>query len=80
MNSAELRNNFHHLIDNMKDDYMLSKFYEIMNFAYSKAGGNLWDGLSKDEQEELIRSDIESSHPDNLISHSEMLKKHKRWL
>ncbi len=80
MNTAELRNNFHHLIDSINNDNILSKFYAIMARTNEETDGKLWGRLTKDEQEELIRADIESSDPLNLISHSEIQKKHKKWL
>ncbi|MDQ3021167.1 MAG: hypothetical protein M3R36_11450 [Bacteroidota bacterium] len=39
--------------------------------------GNLWSQLTKEEQDELILSDIESEDENNLISHSEVLKKNR---
>lgn len=80
MNTLELRNNFHRLIDNMNNDSILSKFYLIMSRVYQEKDGKLWARLTPEEQEELIRADIESDNPANLLPHSEIQKKHKKWL
>ncbi|RPH29902.1 MAG: hypothetical protein EHM93_16630 [Bacteroidales bacterium] len=80
MNTIELRNNFHHLIDSINNDNILSKFYAIMARMNERADGKLWGRLTEEEQEELIRADIESNDPSNLISHTEIQKKHKKWL
>ena len=80
MNTIELRNNFHHLIDSISNDIILSKFYAIMARTSESADGKLWGRLSEKEQEELIRADIDSNDPSNLIPHSEIQKKHKKWL
>jgi len=80
MNTIELRNNFHHLIDNMNNDNLLSKFYSIMASMKDRTDGKLIGRLTEEEQEELLRADIESNDPANLISHIEIQKKHKKWL
>jgi len=80
MTTIELKNNFHHLIDSINNDNILSKFYAIMARTNERADGKLWGRLTEEEQEELIRADIESNDPSNLISHTEIQKKHKKWL
>jgi hypothetical protein len=42
--------------------------------------GKLWSRLTKDEQEELLIAIEESEKEENLLSHDEMMKKHKKWL
>lgn len=80
MNTIELRNNFHRLIDSINNDNILSKFYAIMARTKETSDGKLWGRLSDEEQDELIRADIESDDLSNLISHTEIQKKHKKWL
>jgi len=80
MNTIELKNNFHLLIDSINNDNILSKFYAIMARTKERSDGKLWGRLTEEEQEELIRADIESNDPSNLISHSEIQKKHNKWL
>jgi len=80
MNSIELRNNFHSLIDKIKNDALLMKFYEIMIKAKDNKEGELISCLTKEEYEELIISYQESKDESNLISHDEMKNKHSKWL
>jgi len=80
MNTFDLKSNFHHLIDSISNDNILLKFYSIMSRVSQEKDGKLWTRLTAEEQEELIQADIESKDPSNLISHSEIQKKHKRWL
>jgi hypothetical protein len=80
MDTIELRNNFHHLIDSISNDNVLSKFYSIMVKIREHQEGKLWARLSESEREELIKADIESDDPVNLIPHSEIEKKHNKWL
>lgn len=80
MNTIELKNNFHQLIDSINNDKILSKFYAVMARMSERTDEKLWGRLSPEEQEELIRADIESNDPANLIPHSEIQEKHKKWL
>jgi hypothetical protein len=79
MTTIELRNNFHHLIDSIDNEHLLLKFYDLMKNRTTSKEGNLWSHLTKEEQEELLSTFNESDSEDNLISHGEMMKKHKKW-
>jgi hypothetical protein len=80
MTTIELKSKFHKLIDNINNDNVLSKFYDILSRVKESVEGSLWDRLSPEEQDELILIEKDSHNPENLISHSEMIKKHKKWL
>ena len=80
MNTIELKNNFHQLIVSINNDNILSKFYAIMAKMKERTDGKLWARLSIEEQEELIRADIDSNDPVNLIPQTEIQKKHLKWL
>jgi len=80
MTSIELKTNFHKLIEGITDETLLLKFYDLMSKANEPGEGFLWTRLSKEEQEELLLIEKESYEPQNLISHAEMRKKHKKWL
>ena len=80
METAQLKSNFHQLIDSIDNERILSKFFGLMSKMKDSKDGKLWSRLSKEEQEELLLSDIESEDPDNLIEHSVVQKKHSKWL
>lgn len=80
MTTLELKSNFHHLIDNINDENILSKFYDLLSRAKDTKEGLLWNKLSQKEQEELTLIEKESSDPANLISNSDMQQKHTKWL
>lgn len=80
MNTAELKSNFHSLIDNFPSESVLAKFYALMVKAKVSGKGQLWNSLTLEQQEELITSDLESLDQNNLIANEEMKKKHKTWL
>ena len=80
METKELKRNFHRLIDSIDNERILSKFFGLMSRTRDSTDGKLWSRLTKEEQEELLLSDIESDDPKNLISHITIQKKHSKWL
>lgn len=80
MTTVELKSNFHQLIDKINNESMLIKFYEIMSTANVSHDGSLLKNLSTDEQQELIEIEKESHIIENLIDHSAMKSKYKKWL
>ncbi len=80
MTTLELKKNFHHLIDSIDNEQLLSKFYDILKSRNAVKDGDLWSRLTKQEQDELISAFNESEKEEYLISHDKMMKKHKKWL
>jgi hypothetical protein len=80
MNAIELKRNFHNLIDSIENESLLMSFYELMKNKTSTQDGKLWDRLSVEEQEILLRTIDTIENSNDVISHSEMKKKHKQWL
>jgi len=80
MTTVELKTNFHQLIDKISNEAMLVKFYEIMSTANVSNEGSLWKNLSNEEQQELIEIEKDIHDIENLIDHSAMKLKFKKWL
>jgi len=80
MNTVELKSNFHRLIDTIDNENILSKFLSIMERVSMKKDGQLWERLNKAEKQELLLIDTEADNDDNLIPHSKIQEKHKKWL
>ena len=80
MTTLELKHNFHQLIDSIENENLLQKFYELMLRKRSSKDGVLWSKLSKDEIDELLKSNDEVENQDNQVSHDEMRKKYSKWL
>jgi hypothetical protein len=80
MSSTEIKNSFHKLIDDIDNDIILSKFYNIMEKASESKDGQLWERLSEEDKKELLLIDNEIDNEDNLIPHSKVQEKHKKWL
>ena len=80
MTTIELKSNFHNLIDNINDENILSKFYDLLSRTKETKEGLLWNRLSQKEKDELIMIEKESLNSENLISNIDMQQKHKKWL
>lgn len=80
MNTIELKNKFHSLIDSIDNEGLLMSFYDIIKSKTITKDGQLWGRLDKKEQEELLIAYEESENPDNLIDNEVMKKKHHKWL
>jgi len=80
MNTTQLKQNFHNLIDSIDNEKLLSRFYHIIKETKSAKEGELWQKLSVEEEEELLSALDESYNEDNLISNDQMKSKHKKWL
>ncbi len=80
MTTTELKTNFHKLIDNIDNDEVLLKFYELLAKTNEIREGSLWARLNPEEQQELIMIEQDSHSEDNLIPHSQMINRHKKWL
>lgn len=76
----ETKENFHKLIDGIKDEQILKSYFELIKRLNSNQTGELWNGLNPAEKEELLLSYEESFSPGNLISHDEVKKQHGKWL
>lgn len=80
MDSIQLKDNFHILIDSFKNDTLLMRFYDIMTNIKNTKEGTLLGRLTETEYEELMLAYKESDDEENLISSEEMKKKHEKWL
>lgn len=80
METSQLKINFHQLIESIDNENILSKFYDLMAKSKESSEGKLWSRLTKEEQEELLLSDVEADDIKNLIPHSTIQKKHGKWL
>lgn len=80
MSTLELKTNLHRLIDSINNESLLVNLYSLLDSLPHNREGGLWSRLSIEEQDELLLIEKESHEPENLIPHSEMIKKHSKWL
>lgn len=78
MSALEIKDEFHSLIDRIRDKEMLKKFFHLMESANEPT--ITWESLPESERAEILLSDEETNSDDNLISHEEMMKKYSKWL
>jgi hypothetical protein len=76
MKLAELKSEFHNLIDQIQDPEILEQFYEALNNS-TKPGNSLWESLSAEQQDGVLAAYEESEDESNLIPLSEIKSKFK---
>lgn len=74
------KDDFHNLIDKIEDEEVLKGYFKLIQRLNNNQTGELWDGLSQEERNELLLSYEESFDSNNLISHEEVKKQHDKWL
>ena len=74
------KNDFHNLIDTIENEEILKGYFNLIQRLNNNQTGELWEGLSADEKDELLVSFKESLDQKNLISHGEVKKQHAKWL
>lgn len=80
MKNSEIKNNFHHLIDEIENEALLRRFYDLMLKSKSQKEGDLWNQLTDEQRELLLLAEQESQNPKNLIDYKTQKAKHKKWL
>ncbi|MEP6792767.1 MAG: hypothetical protein ABJB16_00455 [Saprospiraceae bacterium] len=59
---------------------MLKAYLELIQRLSSHQESNLWNELSKEQQEELFVTYDESFDKENLIAHEEVRTQHNKWI
>jgi len=80
MNTIDLKNDFHNLIDKIENKTLLEKFYQMMEYSFNQKKGFLWNNLSEQEQQKLLIVCDESENENTLTSNEDMMLKLKKWL
>lgn len=80
MKTSDIRSNFHSLIDQIDNESLLMKFYDLMIKSTTSQEGQLYNKLSEEQKNVLMLTEEESNDPANLISYNQQKKKHKKWL
>lgn len=75
-----IKDDFHSLIEKIEDEEALKGYFKLIQRLNNNQTGELWDGLSPTEKDELLLSYEESFDSSNLISHEEVKNQHDKWL
>lgn len=78
--ATSIKQKLHELIDQIDNESMLRQAYKLIYKKNVSKEGDLWNKLSREQQEEILCSLEESNDPENLISNEEVKRLHKKWL
>jgi len=78
MKLAELKSEFHNLIDQVNDPEIIEQFYNAMSQSL-QAEGRLWRSLSPQQQQEVLEAYEESEDENNPISLDLIKAKYDNW-
>ena len=78
MKLAELKSEFHSLIDQIDDPDLLSQFYYVISRSVSSQN-SLWQSLSPSQQREVLTAYEESEDETDLVPLSALKSKYKEW-
>ena len=77
---ANIKTDFHQLIDKIENEELLSSFYQLLVQRSQGKNGQLWESLTDEEKKELLLADEESKDSNNWISEEEVRQRHQQWL
>jgi len=80
MKHSDIRNSFHKLIDEIDNERLLMKFYDLLIKSRDQKEGELWNQLSDEQKNEVLLAESESHYDKNLIDHKTQKAKHQKWL
>lgn len=80
MKHSDIRNSFHKLIDEIDNERLLMKFYDLLIKSMDQKEGELWNQLSDEQKNEVLIAESESNYNKNLIDHETQKAKHQKWL
>jgi hypothetical protein len=76
MKLAELKSEFHSLIDQIQDPEILEQFYDALSNS-TKPHNSLWESLNAEQQQGVLTAFEESEDEANLVPLSEIRSKFK---
>ena len=80
MKQSDLKNSFHQLIDEIDNERLLMKFYDLLIRSSDQKEGELWNQLSEEQKNEVLFAESESHYKRNLIDYETQKAKHQKWL
>lgn len=80
MKQSSIKESFHQLIDEIENERLLMKFYDLLLKSKIQKEGELWNQLSEEQRNELLLAESEAQYKKNLIDHQKQRAKHQKWL
>ncbi|RFZ95111.1 hypothetical protein D0C36_06175 [Mucilaginibacter conchicola] len=78
MKLAELKSEFHRLIDETNDPQIIEQFFDAMTQSL-RTEGSVWRSLTSDQQQSVIDAYEESKDADDLTTLDELKAKYAHW-
>ncbi|HMQ75715.1 MAG TPA: hypothetical protein PKE21_05080 [Flavobacteriales bacterium] len=75
MNTTALRDRLHALVDSIQSEALLARVHELLISAAADNG--VWNTLTVEQQERVLRAHEASKDPANLRSAEEVFKRHR---
>ncbi len=80
MKHSDIRTSLHQLIDEIDNDRLLMKFYDLLVKSKVQKEGDLWNQLSDEQRDEVLIAESESYYKKKLIDQEKQKAKHHKWL
>lgn len=80
MKHSDIRTSLHQLIDEIDNDRLLMKFYDLLVKSKVQKEGDLWNQLSDEQRDEVLIAESESYYKKKLIDQEKQKAKHQKWL
>lgn len=78
MGLAELKSDFHDLIDRTNDPEIIEQFFNAMSQSLN-SDGDIWQSLTISQQQSVLDAYEESKSDDTLITLDELKAKYANW-
>lgn len=82
MSTLELKGSIYNTVARVNDSSLLTQINELLSEIVSTnlSKTDFWDELSTQQKSEIQDALEESKNEKNLIAHSDVMKKYKKWL
>ena len=75
MRTSALRDRLHALVDSIQNEALLARVHELLASAAAESG--VWNTLTVEQQDRVLRAHEASKDPANLRSSEEVFKRHR---
>jgi len=77
MGTAELKSNLHKIVDRIDDERLLRAIYSFLTQRENSEEVEIWNSLTPEQKEEVLKAYDESENESNLIDWEEVKKINK---
>lgn len=67
MKAIQLKSSIHEIVDRIQSKQLLQALYDFLKTRETVKPGSLWEGLTKEQSQEVLASFEESDNPNNLV-------------